>query len=366
MPQYYGVFAMIELKALLEAFRSRNSSDLHLTSDGVPYCRLNGALYPLPDLPVVSAEEMNSLTIELVGKEKMEKFNTENELDMAIEFGGDRMRINIYRQQRKICWALRLLPSKFFALEQLGIPMPILQSACVMQKGLVLVTGTTGSGKSTTLASIINEINRTRNCHIFTIEDPVEYRHCNRKAFISQREVGSDTASFEEALRRVLREDPDVVMIGEMRDQTTMRAALTLAETGHLTFGTLHTSEALQTVTRLIGAFPANEQEQIRTQLATTLNLVISQQLVPWSDGKGRSLASEIMIGTPAIKAMIRENKIHQIPSSIQTGQQIGMLTMNMSLAELVKQKRVTPEHALEWSLDKEDLKRILSMIVVR
>ncbi len=226
---------------------------------------------------------------------------------------------------------------------------------------MVLVTGTTGSGKTTTLASIINEINKTRNCHIFTIEDPVEYCHANRKAFISQREVGTDTASFEEALRRVLREDPDVVLIGEMRDQTTMRAALTLAETGHLTFGTLHTSEALQTVTRMIGAFPANEQEQIRTQLATTLSLVISQQLVPWSDGKGRSLAAEVMIGTPAVKAMIRENKIHQIPSSIQTGHIHGMQTMNMSLNALVKKRLITPERAIDWSIDKEDMRRLLN-----
>ncbi len=352
---------MIELKDLLAGFKDAESSDLHLTSGGFPYIRLHGDLHVLPDFPAVSEAEMEKLTIELVGRDNYDRFKAENELDIAIEFDGDRMRVNIYRQQKQIAWALRLLPSRFFPLEQLGIPLQILKSACTMQKGLVLVTGATGSGKSTTLASIINEINRTRDCHIFTIEDPVEYRHFNQKAFISQREVGTDTASFEEALRRVLREDPDVVLIGEMRDQTTMRAALTLAETGHLTFGTLHTSEALQTVTRIIGAFPANEQEQIRTQLATTLNLVISQQLVPWSNGRGRSLAAEIMIGTPAIRAMIRESKIHQITSSIQTGQQLGMRTMNMSLAELVKQKVIDADRALEWSLDKEDLKRILN-----
>lgn len=351
----------MELDTLLTAFKNSRSSDLHLTSGGVPYIRVHGGLFPLEDFPVIEEKVMEHLTEHLVGFEAYKRFQTENELDMAITYQGDRMRVNIYRQQKKIAWALRLLPSKFFALEELGISMPVLEMACKMQKGLVLVTGATGSGKSTTLASIIHEINKTRNCHIFTIEDPVEYKHENIKAFISQREVGDDTASFDEALRRVLREDPDVVLIGEMRDQTTMRAALTLAETGHLTFGTLHTSEALQTITRLIGAFPANEQEQIRTQLATTLNLVISQQLIPWSDGKGRSLAAEVMVGTPAVKAMIRESKIHQIPSAIQTGQQYGMKSMNTALGELVRNRKITPERAVEWSMDKEDMKRLIN-----
>ncbi len=352
---------MIGLDALLSALRTSRASDLHLTEGEVPRLRIHGDLHPLEGVPAPSADTLRVLTEALVGKENLEQFERENELDMAISYGPDRLRVNLYRQQRKIAWAIRLLPSEFFPLEKLGLPPQIIQSACTMQKGLILVTGATGSGKSTTLASIVNEINLTRSCHIFTIEDPVEYLHSSQKALVSQREVGSDTVDFGEALRRVLREDPDVVLIGEMRDQTTMRAALTLAETGHLTFGTLHTSEALQTVTRMIGAFPANEQEQIRTQLATTLSLVISQQLIPWSDGKGRSLAAEIMVGTPAIKAMIRESKIHQITSSIQTGQAYGMRTMNMSLYELVKQKRITPERALEWSLDRDDLKRILN-----
>lgn len=352
---------MIEFDKLLSAFKESHSSDLHLTSGGVPYIRIHGGLFPLEEFSAVTEREMEHLTEHLVGFEAYKRFQSENELDMAITYQGDRMRVNIYRQQKKIAWALRLLPSRFFALDELGISADILHSACKMQKGLVLVTGATGSGKSTTLASIIHEINRTRNCHIFTIEDPVEYKHENIKAFVSQREVGDDTASFDEALRRVLREDPDVVLIGEMRDQTTMRAALTLAETGHLTFGTLHTSEALQTVTRLIGAFPANEQEQIRTQLATTLNLVISQQLIPWSDGQGRSLAAEIMVGTPAVKAMIRESKIHQITSAIQTGQQYGMKSMNSAIFDLVKAKKIDAERALEWSLDKEDMKRLIN-----
>ncbi|MGL4854090.1 MAG: type IV pilus twitching motility protein PilT, partial [Lentisphaeria bacterium] len=310
-------------------------------------------LVPFEGFDVIYACTLEGLTLELLGESNIDKFTKEKELDMAIQFGENRMRINIYYQRYKIAWALRMLPSKFFPLEKLGIDKKVLQSVCTMQKGLVLVTGATGSGKTTTLASIINEINENRKCHIFTIEDPIEYIHSNKKAFVSQREVGVDTESFDEALRRVLREDPDVVLIGEMRDQTTMRAALTLAETGHLTFGTLHTSEAMQTITRIIGAFPANEQDQIRTQLATTLNLVISQQLIPWNNGEGRSLAAEIMIGTPAIKALIRENKLHQITSNIQTGTQLGMKTMEMALTELVQQKKITVERAAEWSMDK-------------
>ncbi len=351
---------MITLQELLQEFENSSSSDMHITSDEFTYIRVNGNLVPFEAIPKFSDAELEVLTKDLVGEENYNKFCRENELDMAVSFNNNRLRVNIYRQQKKISWALRMLPSRFFKLEQLGIPVPVLNKICTMQKGLVLVTGATGSGKTTTLASIVNEINKNRPCHIFTIEDPVEYKHQSQKAFVSQREVGDDTDSFEEALRRVLREDPDVVLIGEMRDQATMRAALTLAETGHLTLGTLHTSEALQTITRLIGGFPANEQEQIRTQLATTLNVVISQQLIPWKDGAGRSLAAEILIGTPAVKAMIRENKIHQITSAIQTGQIHGMRSMNMSLHELVIQEKIAPEQAIEWSLEQDGMKRLL------
>jgi twitching motility protein PilT len=268
----------------------------------------------------------------------------------------------MYMQQKEIAWALRALPSEFMSLEQLGLPPQIYHNACALKKGLVLVTGATGSGKSTTLASMINQINETRECHIFTIEDPVEYLHFNKKAFISQREIGEDTESFHEALRRVLREDPDVVLIGEMRDRITMQAALTLAETGHLTFATLHTNEAIQTVTRIIGSFPANEQDQIRTQLATNLNLVISQQLIPWDNGKGRSLSAEILVATPAVKAMIRENKIHQVASAMQTGSQYGMLTMNTAIKDLYLSGRIGKDTAMSWSIDKEDMQRQLAV----
>ena len=349
-----------KLDELLKYFIGSGSSDLHITANEPPYYRMHGSLIPMPNFVPLSADEITTLTRELIGEDKYKEFVCSNELDMAVSYGETRLRINIYMQQKTISWALRALPSGFLPLDKLGLPSQICEKACKLHKGLVLVTGATGSGKSTTLASIINEINENRQCHIFTIEDPVEYRHLNKNSFISQREVGDDTASFNEALRRILREDPDVVLIGEMRDRDTMLAALTLAETGHLTFATLHTAEAIQTVTRLIGAFPANEQEQIRTQLATTLQLVISQQLIPWDDGHGRSLAAEILVATPAVKAMIRENKIHQIASAMQTGLQTGMKTMNISLHELYSSGKIGADTALAWSIDKEDMQRQL------
>lgn len=352
---------MTLLSELLTAFQKSGSSDLHLTEGSFPHIRKHGRLTVLPGATIISSADIEDLTKELVGMNKYEKFLRENELDVGADYGIDRIRINLYRQKGKIAWALRLLPSRLFPLEQLGIPLPVLQTICSMQKGLVLISGATGSGKSTTLASLIHEINATRHCHIFTIEDPIEFIHENIKSFVSQREIGTDTSSYEEALRRVLREDPDVVVIGEMRDQSTMRAALTLAETGHLTFGTLHTSDAVQTITRIIGSFPPNEQEQIRVQLASVLNLVICQHLVPWSNGLGRSLAAELLVATSAVKAMIRENKIHQIPSSIQTGQQYGMRTMNFALAELLNRNLIDANTAELWSPDREGMKRIIA-----
>ena len=349
-----------ELDHLLSSFINSGASDLHVSVNQPPYYRLHGFLVPMSGFDILDLEKITSFTRELIGKEKFDEFINNNELDMAVSYEGTRLRINIYMQQKTIAWALRALPSEFFPLEKLGLPLQICKKACTLHKGLILVTGATGSGKSTTLASIINEINENRQCHIFTIEDPVEYRHFNKKAFISQREVGDDTESFNEALRRILREDPDVVLIGEMRDRTTMQAALTLAETGHLTFATLHTAEAIQTVSRIIGSFPANEQEQIRTQLSATLQLVISQQLIPWDDGEGRSLAAEILVATPAVKAMIRENKIHQIGSAMQTGLQIGMKTMNISLHELYASGKIKADTAIDWSIDKEDMQRQL------
>ncbi len=351
-----------QLSQLLADFTAADSSDLHVSTDDFPYIRRHGALIPLEDYDKLNEATVIAMTQELVGEQNYQKFELENELDIAITLEtGERLRINIYRQMGKIAWALRLLPSRFFALDELGIDLNLLENIASLHQGLVLVTGATGSGKSTTLASIIDEINRTRECHIHTIEDPVEYVHKSQKSFVTQREIGEDSTTFNEALRRVLRQDPDVVMIGEMRDRETMLAALTLAETGHLTFGTLHTSEAIGTVTRLIGSFPAHEQDQIRTQLGASLQYILCQQLVPARDDEGRHLAAEVLVVTPAIRAMIRENKLHQVASALQTGGNFGMSTMNTSLAKLVQQRKISKQTAISRSFDKEDMKTQLS-----
>ncbi len=352
----------MKLDQLMDRFIESESTDLHLGENNPPFVRVHGRLVPMPDSANLNREEIENLTRELVGEKKFAQLNQTRELDMAMTVAdGKRIRINCYIQQGSIAWALRLLPSEFFPIDELGLPESICRQVCELKKGLVLVTGATGSGKSTTLASLINRINETREEHIFTIEDPVEYRHFSKKCFVSQREVGEDTESFQEALRRVLREDPDVVLIGEMRDKSTMEAALTLAETGHLTFATLHTSEAVQTITRIIGAFPPSQQPQVRTQLAATLQVVFSQQLVPWENGTGRSLAAEILIASPAVRAMIREDKLHQIASAMQTGGMIGMKTMNQSLQELFQSGKIDRNTAVAYAIDKDDIQRRLS-----
>lgn len=354
---------MPALSQLLTDFIATGASDLHLTAGGLPTLRLHGYMLPLKGYNPIGADELYALTRELIGEENLKEFEVGNELDMAVSFAETRLRINLYKQQQKLTWSLRALPNSFFPLEKLGLPPSVCEMAATLQKGLVLVTGATGSGKSTTLAAIINRINETRPCHIFTIEDPIEYQHTNKLAFVSQREIGDDTESFHEALRRVLREDPDVVLIGEMRDRITMGAALTLAETGHLTFATLHTADAVQTVSRIIGSFPADEQDLIRTQLSATLSLVICQQLVPWNNGKGRAMAAEILVVTPAVRAMIRENKIHQIASAMQTGYALGMRTMDSSLKSWVDKGYISSKTALEFSTSKEDMTRSLAEI---
>ncbi len=347
---------MLTIQLLIDTLIERKSSDLHLTADVPPAYRIHGELIQLTDMHTPTQEEMVTLSKELVGENYYKKFEEENELDAAISYKEYRIRVNFYVQMNKIAWALRLLPDRFFPLDMLGLPEQVVQNITQMQKGLVLVTGATGSGKSTTLASIIHEINKTRKDHIVTIEDPVEYVHTSVESFVTQREVGVDTSSFHEALRRVLREDPDVVLIGEMRDTITMRAALTLAETGHLTFATLHTSDAPQTVSRIIGSFPADEQEMIRTQLATTLSYIICQQLLPTADGKGRTMVSEVLVGTPAVRALVRENKIHQIPSLIQTGHQMGMRSMDAVIKQRYQAGIITRQTAIEYANSRDDI----------
>jgi twitching motility protein PilT len=256
-----------------------------------------------------------------------------------------------------------VIPFEIKTPKELGLPQSLVEQLCGLPKGLILVTGATGSGKSTTLASMIDHINRTRNEHIVTIEDPIEFVHRNKGCLINQREVGSDTKGFHEALRHVLRQDPDIVLIGEMRDQVTIEAALTLSETGHLTFASLHTSDAVQTMNRIVDVFPAYQQQQIRTQLSFTLQAVFCQQLLPKADGRGRVMAAEVMVCNSAVRSLIREDKAHQIYSIIQTGGKNGMKTMNQALYELYTAKLVTYEEALSRTSDPDDLKRVFQRI---
>lgn len=336
-----------EARKLLQRLITENGSDLHLAADNPPMIRIHGKLIPLKDYPVLTADKTFSVISQLVSQPALEELQKNGELDAAFELeGGYRIRINAYRQQGTYAAALRLLPNRFFEFKELGLPINILEHICQLHTGLILVTGATSSGKSTTIASIVNRINNERACHIHTIEDPVEYRHHSRKSFVTQREIGRDTATFAEALRRSMREDPDVIVVGEMRDLETMSAALTLSETGHLTFATLHTSTAIQTISRIVSAFPAAQQAQIRVQLASTLQFVICQKLVPWDNGEGRSLVAEILIVNSAVRAMIREEKTHQISNVMQTNYDLGMRTLSQSLEDIVRQKRISAKTA--------------------
>ncbi len=348
----------MNLDPWLDELAARGGSDLHLAVGSPPIIRVHGFLEHLAGHPhLLMPEEIAAVIASAVGDEAVKRLRNCGELDAAFERqDGTRLRINAYRQQGDFAAAIRLLPNRFFALDELGLDTGLLNRICAMHAGLVLVTGSTGSGKSTTIASLVHEINKTRSCHIHTIEDPVEYRHKSLRAFVTQREVGRDTASFAEALRRSMRQDPDVIVVGEMRDLETMTAALTLAETGHLTFATLHTSDATQTVSRIISAYPAAHQAQVRVQLASTLRVVFSQKLVPWADGGGRSLAAEILIATPNVRAMIREEKTHQIRTAMQTGGEHGMQTLNQSLLLLLARRKIDRATALEYSEDKASL----------
>ncbi|MDR2116804.1 MAG: PilT/PilU family type 4a pilus ATPase [Planctomycetaceae bacterium] len=336
-----------EAYKLLQQLVTENGSDLHLAADNPPMIRIHGKLIPLKNHSVLTADETFSVISQLVNQPALAELQKTGELDAAFELeGGYRIRINAYRQQGTYAAALRLLPNRFFEFKELGLPMNVLEHICQLHMGLILVTGATSSGKSTTIASIVNRINKERACHIHTIEDPVEYRHYSHKSFVTQREIGSDTATFAEALRRSMREDPDVIVVGEMRDLETMSAALTLSETGHLTFATLHTSTAIQTISRIVSAFPAAQQAQIRVQLASTLQYVICQKLVPWDNGEGRSLVAEILIVNSAVRAMIREEKTHQISNVMQTNYDLGMRTLAQSLEDVVRQKRISAKTA--------------------
>jgi len=349
-----------DLKKLLKATLDRNASDLHLTSNHFPQFRVDGELFPAGE-EITKPDDVKALVYGLLTKEQIKTFETDLELDMSFGIEGlSRFRVNVFVQRGSVGCAIRRIPYEIMGFEECGLPVDIVNNLCNKPKGLVLVTGATGSGKSTTLAAMIDKINKERSSHIITVEDPIEFVHSNKKAIVDQREVFSDTHSFAQSLKHVLRQDPDVILIGEMRDLETIESALVIAETGHLVFATLHTSDATQTINRIIDVFPAYQQQQIRTQLSFVLLGVLSQQLIPKATPPGRVLATEVLVVTPAVRSLVRESKIHQLYSTIQTGQREGMQTMNQSLSLLYKNKLITYEDAFARTMDADDLTRIL------
>ncbi len=348
-----------QLKKLLETAIFQQASDLHISVGYPPVLRLAGKLIPLVKEKIISSEDSQGLAFELMNQDQRERFLKEKEIDLSYCFEGkSRFRINIFFQKGNISCALRLVSTKVRTIEELNLP-PVLHKFTKSSQGFVLVTGPSSHGKSSTLAALIDEINHNRAEHIITIEDPIEYIFQPDKGIIDQREVRQDTLSFTRALRSAFRQDPDVIMVGEMRDPETIAIAITAAETGHLVFATLHTNSASQTIHRIVDSFPAQQQTQIRAQLAGSLLGVISQRLVPRTKG-GLIPALEILISTPAVANLIRENKIHEIPLIIETSAEAGMISLNRSLANLVKAKEITLDSAINYSLDPAELRNLL------
>jgi twitching motility protein PilT len=337
----------------------RGASDLHLTVGAPPTLRIDGALLPTP-FEKLNSEMAQTLIYSLLNDQQRQRFEASNELDLAFNLRGiGRVRMNVYRQTGSVGAAIRAIPNSFKTFEEIGVPKSILD-IMKLPKGLILVTGQTGSGKSTTIASMIDFINETRAAHIVTIEDPIEFVHTHKKSVINQREVGSDTVTFGAALRHILRQDPDVILIGELRDLETIQAALNIAETGHMVLATLHTTDCAQTINRIIDVFPQHQLDQVRVQLSFVLQAVLCQQLLSHSTGTGRVLACETLIVNSAIRNLIREQKIEQIQVAIQTGGKIGMQTMNQSLADLYFRQKITFQEAMSHSMDPEDLRRLM------
>ncbi len=351
---------MTNLHELLKTMIDKGASDLHVTTGTAPMLRIHGHLQPLPGASL-SAAETKQICYSILTDAQKHKFEEDNELDLSFGVKGlARFRANIFVQKGAVGAAIRTIPFKLLSFQELGLP-PVVTELSKRPRGLVLVTGPTGSGKSTTLAAIIDSINQSRHEHIVTIEDPIEYLHPHKSCLVNQREVHADTKSFKTALKYILRQDPDVVLVGELRDLETIEAALTVAETGHLVFATLHTNGAVQTINRIVDVFPPHQQQQVRAQLSLSLEGVMSQVLIPKMGGGGRVLALEIMIPNSAIRALIRDDKVHQVYSQMQVGQdKYGMQTLNQSLLYLYQKRLISLEDALGKSPHPDELKQML------
>ncbi len=350
----------MDIKQLLSVVKERGASDLHLKVGNHPILRVNGKLHHLLDLPALTADGAQALIESMMTPEQIQVFRERLEMDFAYSVPGiSRFRVNVFQQRGSWGAAVRAIPMGVPTMEELGLP-DVARRFAGLPRGLVLVTGPTGSGKSTTLAAMINYVNQNRAVHIMTVEDPIEYLHKDVKSVINQREVGMDTLSFANALRHVLRQDPNVILIGEMRDLETISTAITAAETGHLVFATLHTQSAAQTVDRIIDVFPPHQQSQIRTQLSVALEGVVCQALVPLASGQGRVAAIEVMVANGAIRNLIREGKTFQIPSALMSGSKEGMQSLNQALRTLVEQKKITYEDAVSKATSERELAQLL------
>ncbi|WP_428897299.1 twitching motility protein PilT [Parelusimicrobium proximum] len=356
---------MIIIDELFKLMKEKKASDLHLTVGTPPILRINGKLYKTP-FEVLTPEKAQAIIYSIMTDEQKQRFEADQELDFAFSVKSyGRMRMNVFRQKNSVGAAIRAIPYEFKTFEELKLP-PAVNNIMNLNKGLVLVTGPTGSGKSTTLASMIDYLNTNFGYHIMTVEDPVEFLHSHKKSIVNQREVGSDTVSFNAALRHVLRQDPDVILIGELRDFETIQHALNMAETGHLVFATLHTSDAAQSINRIIDVFPSHQQDQARTQLSFVLEAVMCQQLLPTADGSGRIMACEVLLANSAIRTMIRDSKIEQIANTMLTSTKMGMMTMNQALGNLYLQNKITYQDAVFHSTDVNDFKAYIQQQMSR
>ena len=348
------------LNELLLYLNQVGGSDLHLTAGSPPMLRLHGSLEPIANHSKLQTDSLARVLFSILTQKQREQFEENLELDFSYSIPRQaRYRVNIYRQRESVGAAFRLIPFEIKPLEKLGIPASVAQFA-ELPRGIVLVTGATGSGKSTTLAALVDLANRTRANHIMTVEDPIEFLHSHQKSIVNQREVGADTHSFGQALKHVLRQDPDIILVGELRDLETISVALTAAETGHLVFATLHTQDTAQTIDRIIDVFPAGQQAQVRTQLASSMQGVVAQTLCKTSDGQGRAVATEVMVATPGIRNLIREGKTHQIYSALQAGAQHGMQTMDQHLASHVRRGQISYAEGLDRAHHVEDFNRLV------